>query len=140
MLNNFLFQFLYTNFLDSQHGFIKGKGTLTAWRDIFNKVIKARNIYECDLRQFFPSISHAIIEQELVNAGLPRMIIKWIDKINCNTPILPKIRLLDESETLFKESDLKNNPIHMHGSYKAPPFEDNYQLHIRTDRDLTQES
>ena len=57
MLSNFLNIWLRKYTLPSQHDFIPGRGTLTAWKEILEKVIKAKYIYECDLKQFFPSIN-----------------------------------------------------------------------------------
>jgi len=74
MLNNFLYMFYRGDFLESQHGFIPGRGTLTAWIEIVRKVIKSRFIFETDLKQFFPSISVELIERKL-SASLPREIL-----------------------------------------------------------------
>jgi hypothetical protein len=81
-----------------------------------NKVINAKYIYECDLKQFFPSIAHLIIENRLTSVDLPEYIVQWIDGINCSIPKLPKKHLIDESLVLEKEKDLKYNPLHYHNS------------------------
>ena len=111
MLNNFMFQFVKKQILPSQHGFVKGRGTMTAWREIMNKVIQSNYIFECDLKQFFPSIKHSVLLWRMIECGIPSYIREWIDGINCSTPILPKRKLLDETLTLDKEKDLKFNPL-----------------------------
>jgi len=98
MWNNFLFQYLRRNLLKSQHGFIKGRGNNSAWRDVFKKVIPARNIYECDLKNFFPSIEHQAVCLQLMLARIPNDLIMWLDKINCIVPKLPKKQLANESD------------------------------------------
>jgi len=43
--------------LKTQHAYLPGRGTKTAWQEIIAKVIKAKNIYETDLKGFFDNIS-----------------------------------------------------------------------------------
>jgi hypothetical protein len=107
MLNNFIFQFVKLELLNSQHGFIKGRGTMTAWREVMNKIIEKKFIYECDLKQFFPSISHAVLDYRLFMTGMPKNISNWIDRVNQSTPFLPKKRLLDESNTIRKSKEVR---------------------------------
>ena len=108
MWNNFLFQFLRDLYLPSQHGFIKGRGTMTAWQEIFEKVLSANYIFESDLKQFFPSVKHYGISMSLMFSGLPEHILRYIDGLNCSIPILPKKskRKLDESLTDEKRDGL----------------------------------
>lgn len=40
-----------------QHGFVPGRGTLTAWRVVLKEVVRARYVYEFDLRAFFDTVS-----------------------------------------------------------------------------------
>lgn len=56
MWANMLQIYLQDKMLSSQHGFIKGRGTLSAWRHLFNNGIDKAFIFECDLKQFFPSV------------------------------------------------------------------------------------
>jgi len=107
MLNNFLFQFMRSYLLSSQHGFIKGRGTLTAWAEVFQKVIQHKYIWECDLAQFFPSVSHLALINPLLRMDVPEWVINWIDNLNCSTPILPKKHLLDESLVIQKKKDVE---------------------------------
>jgi len=108
MWNNFLFQFLRDLYLPSQHGFIKGRGTMTAWQEIFEKVLSSRYIFESDLKQFFPSVKHYGISMSLMFSGLPEHILRYIDGLNCSIPLLPKKskRKLDESLTEEKRDGL----------------------------------
>lgn len=56
MVHNFLYIFLEDKFLDSQHGFLPGKGTLTAWQEIFG-ISQSLYIYEFDLKKFFDNVN-----------------------------------------------------------------------------------
>jgi len=40
----------------TQHGGIKGQGTMSAWNEIYKSVLPSRNVWEIDFRGFFPSI------------------------------------------------------------------------------------
>jgi len=67
----------------SQHGFTPNKGTETAWKEIFTKVLKSPNIYEIDLKQCFPSISLPRLRSGLLHIGkLPRWIVDLLIKLN----------------------------------------------------------
>lgn len=105
MLNNFLYIFYRGDFLESQHGFIPGRGTLTAWIEIVRKVIKARFIFETDLKQFFPSISVDLIERKL-SAALPREILLWIKGINKSEVILPEELRTEQDKRNFRLREL----------------------------------
>jgi len=65
LLNNFLYIYVKDQFLDSQHGFLPGKGSLTAWQDLLGKIEKYPYIYEFDLKQCFPTINILKISQIL---------------------------------------------------------------------------
>jgi len=105
MMNNMLTIFLKPHLLESQHGFIPGRGTLTAWREIFQKVLQAPFIYECDLKQFFPSVHVNRITECLFDLGLPKKMGYWLENINRCNPILPVERKLDESRYEMSEQD-----------------------------------
>lgn len=102
MINNIMYQYLRNAYLPSQHGFLRGRGTLTAWIQLFKDILPLKYIYECDLKQFFPSIQHRKIILNLMMNGVPETWMRWIDAINCATPILPKKELLDETDTRSK--------------------------------------
>jgi hypothetical protein len=56
----------------SQHGFIPGRGTLTAWHSVMNFVLPSRNIYEIDFKGYFPSVNASAICGHLETLGLPK--------------------------------------------------------------------
>lgn len=106
MLNNMLtFYFVgkigpsgYPYILPSQHGYIPGKGTLSAWRDVLANTIKHDNIYETDLKNFFGSVKLGSIHKILVEAGVPQMVRDWLYRINRSHPKLPLKQLLPEEK------------------------------------------
>jgi retron-type reverse transcriptase len=59
-----------------QHGFLPGRGVITAWRDIFENVVDKDNIYEYDLKGFFDNVSLKAIEQWLLDIGCPYPIVE----------------------------------------------------------------
>jgi hypothetical protein len=74
---------LIINYLDprgliheDQHGFRPGRGTMTAWKVVLEKVIKARDIYEFDIKQFFDSVCLEYLNAKLYEKGVPEKIIK----------------------------------------------------------------
>lgn len=90
MFSNFLYIFLENNFLDSQHGFIPGRGTLTAWKHFFDKEIyNYKYIYEIDLEKCFDKINHIYMGMKLAEKKVPREIRDMIIRINKSSPKLP---------------------------------------------------
>jgi len=47
----------------SQHAYLPGKGTKTAWTSVLEKIDKYKYIYETDLKAFFDTVNiHGIFE------------------------------------------------------------------------------
>jgi len=60
----------------NQHGFLPGRGVITAWKDIFENVINRDNIFEYDLKGFFDNVKLKSIEQFLLDIGTPYSIVE----------------------------------------------------------------
>lgn len=73
------FQSLY------QHGFLKHRGTSTAWKQIHHEALDSPNIYEFDLRKFFDSINLDYLSDLLPRTGMPKALCRKIIKM-CRTP------------------------------------------------------
>jgi len=86
---------------DSQHGFIPQRGTLTAWKDILSKVVKAPFIYETDLKQCFPSINLFLLVAVLASRGLPLPVAKFYASINYRIMRLPRLKDQKLNEAQF---------------------------------------
>lgn len=65
----------------NQHGFTPGKGTTTAWDQIYTDVIPSNYIYEFDLDKFFDRVNLDYLSQILKRTGIPddlvHMLINW---------------------------------------------------------------
>jgi len=94
-----------------QHGFYKGRGCKTAWEEVLTKVLKSKDIYEFDLKGFFPSVevreSLTLLEKEF---GLPAALgrnLLWLSQTPPKLPpgdyqLHPKGYPLDEELTKLK--------------------------------------
>ena len=85
-----------------QHGFRPKVGTLTAWKVVLQKVIKARYIYEFDLKGFFDSVPVARVIKFLVDKGLDPVIAHMIVSMSKRAPKLPDDQKLDETHEKAK--------------------------------------
>lgn len=106
MFGNFLYMYLENAFLTSQHGFIPGRGTLSAWRMIMSrKFLSKKYILAFDLKQFFPSVSLDAISRELMKYSVPENIVSYIYALNLSAPKLPAEEKLDEGKFKNKAVD-----------------------------------
>jgi len=104
MANNFMHWYFRDFVLASQHGFIPGRGSLTAWKEMIKEgLLEKPFIYECDLKQFFPSVNLDVLNNVLLRQKVPTWVVEWMDNINSNFPKLPQDKLLIEDEK--KEED-----------------------------------
>jgi hypothetical protein len=84
-LNNILLVWFSAYLHPSQHGFIPGRGTLTAWQDISTKLTSS-HIYEFDLRKFFDTVNLSYLSKLLKITGIPIHIADTIIKWNQTLP------------------------------------------------------
>jgi len=100
----FLMIFLQDQISDDQHGFYKGRGTKTAWEAVLTKVIDSPNIYEFDLKGFFPSVNVGYCVNILRNLGLPDDLANHLFDISLSYPNVKSLdeSKLDETNALFK--------------------------------------
>lgn len=111
---NVILSFYYEatgRFRESQHGFRPGRGTTTAWKHILDKVIKAKDIYEFDLKGFFDSINLDYIAMQMTKDLIPHNIVKLFYYINTCACMVKAPFRLNEFEHMMKAL------IHK-GSYK----------------------
>jgi len=96
---NLFYWYVKPHISDRQHGYQPGKGTLTAWRDIFSRIKTAENIYEFDLKNFFGSLKLGEVQNVLYGRyHFPPSEFKFIKQLNLNQPKLPREQRLDESK------------------------------------------
>jgi hypothetical protein len=91
-LNMLLFPLsIFIKLNDSQHGFVHGRGTLTAWKDVLKFVKPSKYIYEIDLKQCFPTISLPLLRSVLnVAHGIPLPVARFYTSLNFNLPVARK--------------------------------------------------
>lgn len=124
-LNMILLVWLSTYQHPSQHGFIPGKGTDTAWKQIISEVLPAKYIYEIDLREFFDRVNLDYLSKTLKKLEIPdemvHNLIAWSrvapaivqqKKLNSETKKLPlqkwKGNKINETNSnIFFEKDLR---------------------------------
>lgn len=97
MYSTILRWYIQPHIPSSQHGYIANRGILTAWEEIVNKVINQPDIYEFDLKQFFPSVSTSYISKLLQErCHLPIKEIYYLQDMFKSLPKLPKELKLPE--------------------------------------------
>lgn len=104
MWTNVLQIFLINEILFSQHGFVLGKGTTLCWKEVVEKVLKAKYIYKCDLKKFFNRLELSSIQYDLTRYRVPEKIVRYINAINKRTLKLPKEHKINKSRVVDKEN------------------------------------
>jgi hypothetical protein len=102
MYNNFLSIFLEDKILDSQHGFVSGRGTMTAWKELLPILEKFDFVLEYDLKNYFEEIVLKSVNFILHDYGVPKDEVNWLYKINRNAPKLPDNASKEELPALLK--------------------------------------
>ena len=90
MWTGLLENYLITTLGKEQHAFMQLKGTSTAWRDLWHKLNKYDNFYEFDLANFFPSVSHSVLDTCMELSGIPYWVRKYL-LTSCS--VIPKLDL-----------------------------------------------
>jgi len=110
-LNNLLIYWLEGKMHINQHGFLPGRGTLTAWRDVLTKAIRKPDIYEYDYKGFFNKIRTERVLRILRDYGLPQTMEHQLEEIIRASPRLPEEKLTPENnaETKKEYEELQNS-------------------------------
>lgn len=83
----------------NQHGFLPGRGTLTAWRDILSRAISKPDIYEFDYKGFFDSLMNMKVLNLLKDVyGLPVGWWRRLRDISQSVPQLCEVDLMYEPD------------------------------------------
>lgn len=83
---------------DPNHAYIPKRGVHTAWRALLPRLFSEKNIYEFDLKGFFPSVDISEIGNLLVSElKVPQRVADYLTSINRSVTNLQKEDLLDES-------------------------------------------
>jgi len=85
----------------TQHGFVSGRGTLTAWRDLLSRIKECDYIYEYDLKDCFNKIRLDTLSEILGRDLLvPAWIVNRFSQLNMSTPRFGRETKIDESQYL----------------------------------------
>jgi hypothetical protein len=100
--NNFITYFVKDK-LKNQHGYIPGKGTLSAWQQIMReKVMEKPFVYEWDFVSFFNTLSLSRLRRIYSEWGVPEIVIDYIDAVNRSLIKLPDSDKQEIDETREK--------------------------------------
>ncbi len=80
--NNILLIYLSLWIPEMQHGFYPGRGTKSAWDQVYKEVLASKNIYEFDLRKFFDSLNLDYLHKMLLSVGVHPTLAATL--INCS--------------------------------------------------------
>lgn len=116
-LNQILLVWLSSFQHKNQHGFIPKRGTDSAWKHIYEKVLSSRNIYEFDLKEFFDRVNLDYLGNILNKIEIPLNLVTNIISFRSRT----KPRNNDTSTDLNWESDEeKNLSLSLHQRLNLP--------------------
>jgi len=107
MLNNFLVMRLKERISQNQHGFVPGRGTMTAWKQILEEVVESKDIYEVDLKNAFNSISTKHIAKTLNKHGLPKELISQIIMLSLSPTSFEEEGIGEGGDLLWKSGDFE---------------------------------
>lgn len=112
LLNSAWAEFIYVcledKIMDDQHGFRKGRGIYTAWKQIIAKTKNSEyGIWEFDLKAFFNTINPLSINQILRQID-PR-VSTWVSRVNLNS--FPKFKdnvlYYEEEYKIYQQSGMR---------------------------------
>lgn len=130
-LNNILMVWLDSYQSLYQHGFLKHRGTSTAWKQIHQEVLTSDNIYEFDLRKFFDNINLDYLKDLLMRLDLPPHLVNYII-LWSRTPPDNSTHSLQRWDTPQEEAfDYK---YHITGDYTPLTYEEEYTYWIEHKR------
>jgi len=95
LITSFIMIFLEGRLGSYQHAYQRGKGVVTAWKELNKYLDRAVSIFEFDLKQFFPSLNVGYVIDILVRLGLPDLLRNWLFELNLQ---YPAERTLDETK------------------------------------------
>lgn len=118
MLNTILVIWLEPTWEKQQHGYFPQKGSLTAWIEILKNIHKD-NIYEFDLKSFFPSVQIQYVTKMLREVGTPKWWCEYIENLNKTKPKLSSKDETDETKTR-EAQDIANGKLNRSQAWYQP--------------------
>lgn len=100
-LSNILTIYLQPEMGPNQHGFLPGRGTLTAWKHLLSLIPGSRDIYEFDLKGFFDNVKVKPVMEALYALNPPHIRMRERLDLIVNSNIKYKGPVLMEYESKF---------------------------------------
>lgn len=121
MFQNILTMWLGPHITENNHGFLPGKGVLTAWQQIMNEALTSDYIYEYDLKNFFGQISLDFIHDTMIAYGMTPRVARDFRRINRSLTSLEPNPMADrapepERDVRYRDDGQRNpsNPTAQH--------------------------
>lgn len=90
----------------NQHAYVPGRGVLTAWQQLTEKLNTDEDIYEFDLKGFFDNVNtKAVMDVLHKDFNLPYDELVWFAHLLRSTPKLPDDQKMDESAIIQKKKE-----------------------------------
>jgi hypothetical protein len=87
---------------------------MSAWKEVIEKVLPAKYVYEFDLKNFFGEVSIKAISEELGKFGVPTHIIRYLEEMSrWSVPTLQMVDLVDESAFRLKAEFLREDKMYL---------------------------
>jgi hypothetical protein len=103
MYNNLLTQWRLVTEGNVQHGYLPGRGVVTAWEALIKK-LDSPNIFEADFKGFFDNVTHFGIAKVLEDSlKMPASEVRFLTSINKSLVNLPQKQRLKEPHALHHE-------------------------------------
>lgn len=111
MYNNCIVQWRLVSEGNKQHGYLPGRGVITAWQEISDRLSRP-NIFEADFKGFFNNVTHEGLHKTLVEVlGFPVSEADWIRQLNQSTvKLTSKDEIIEPDREVRYQSDGKLNP------------------------------
>jgi len=101
MYNNCLVEWRTPTERDKQHGYLPGKGVITAWMRL-TSLLNKPHIYEADFKGFFNNVTHLGIRQILIrDLNLPFDEINFLTRINKSLVKLQSQDKIEETDRMY---------------------------------------
>jgi len=111
MYNNCIVQWRLVSEGNKQHGYLPGRGLITAWFEI-SKRLNSPHIFEADFKGFFNNVTHEGLHKTLTEVlGFPISEAEWIRELNQTTvKLTSKDEIIEPDREVRYQSDGALNP------------------------------
>lgn len=90
MWANWLTMYFQRDVQKFNHAYTPGHGTVTAWKEVIEKVLKKPYIYEFDLKSFFDNVKINLVRDKLWERLVPDKVIEWFNQVHRMEPKFPR--------------------------------------------------